>query len=60
LKSFINWWAFNFAIIFIAASVVGGFFNGFGKSPYSHTLKGMALNILLVGSAVMGREIIRS
>jgi signal peptidase len=60
LKSFINWWAFNFAIIFIAASVVGGFLNGFGKSPYSHTLKGMALNILLVGSAVMGREIIRS
>jgi signal peptidase I len=60
LKSFINWWSFNFAIIFIAASVVGGFLNGFGKSPYSNTLKGMALNIFLVGSAVIGREIVRS
>ena len=36
------------------------FFDALGKSPYSHSLKGILLNIIFVGSALVGREIIRS
>ncbi|ERI92100.1 signal peptidase I [Clostridiales bacterium oral taxon 876 str. F0540] len=59
-RSFTNWWAFNFAFIFVAMSVVGGLVDGFGKSPYSHSINGMFLNILLVGSTIVGREMVRS
>jgi signal peptidase I len=54
------WWALNFAVIFIGASVIGGFIDGFGKSPYSHSIKGIILNMLFVGSALIARELIRS
>lgn len=59
LKNSINLWAFNFAIIFIIASVMAGLVNGFGKSPYSHSIKGILLNIFMVGSTIVGREIFR-
>lgn len=54
------WWALNFAVIFIGASIIGGFIDGFGKSPYSHSIKGIILNMLFVGSALIAREFIRS
>jgi signal peptidase len=57
----INGWAFIFAFIFIVASFVIGFFvDGLGKSPYSHSLIGILLNILSVGTALIGRELVRS
>ena len=31
-----------------------------GKSPYNHSLKGIITNIIFVGSALAGREFIRS
>jgi signal peptidase len=57
----INGWAFIFALIFIVASFMIGFFiDGLGKSPYSHSLIGMLLNILVIGSALIGRELVRN
>lgn len=53
-------WAFNFAVIFIIISVIAGLIDGFGKSPYEHSLKGVLLNILIVGSMLLGREAARS
>ena len=60
LKSFVSWWAFNFAVIFIAVLVISGLIDGLGRSPYDHSLKGITLNILVVGSALIGRELVRS
>ena len=60
LRGFINLWAFNLAIIFTVVSVLGGIIDGFGLSPYTHSLKGIALNILVVGSTLVGREFVRS
>jgi signal peptidase len=57
----INGWAFIFAFIFIVATfMLGIFFNALGKSPYSHSGIGMLLNIMVVGSALIGRELVRS
>jgi signal peptidase len=60
VRGSLAWWALNFAVIFIGASIIGGFIDGFGKSPYSHSIKGIILNILFVGSALITREFIRS
>lgn len=59
LKVNLNWWAFNFAVIFIIISVIAGFIDGFGKSPYVHSAAGTLINILVVGSALVGREAAR-
>lgn len=59
-RSIINWWSFYFAIIYIVVSVlVGIFIEGLGKSPYSHSLTGILLNIITVGTALVGRELVR-
>jgi len=59
-KNMLNFWALNFAIIYIIVSVSAGFIDGFGRSPYSRTPKGMLMNILFVGSALVGREFLRN
>lgn len=59
-RSFINWWAFNFSLILVAALIMGGIVDGFGKSPYNHSIRGIFLNIILTGSMLIGRERIRS
>lgn len=56
----INWWAFNFAVIFVVASVIAGFIDGFGKSPYDHSMTGIAINIFTVGAMLIGREAARN
>lgn len=60
LKGFINLWAFNFAVVYIIISVIAGLIDGFGKSPYSHSVIGILMNIIFVGSKLLGREFIRS
>lgn len=60
LNSFLYWWAFNFAIIFIAVSVIAGLVDGFGKSPYDHSLIGVLSNLLLIGTMLIGQELVRS
>ncbi|MBF8982470.1 signal peptidase I [Lutibacter sp. B2] len=59
-RNLVNWWAVNFAIIYIMALVVAGMIDGFGKSPYSHSPIGIITNVILVGSMLVGRELIRS
>ena len=56
----INLWAFNFAVIFIVVSVIAGFIDGFGKSPYDHSATGIIINIFAVGSMLIGRESVRN
>lgn len=60
LRTNINWWAFNFAVIFILLSVTAGLFDGFGKSPYNHSIKGILTNFLVVGTMLFGREYVRN
>ncbi|WP_031513289.1 signal peptidase I [Desulfofalx alkaliphila] len=57
---FLNWWALNFAVIFIAITFLAGLLDGFGKSPYSHSLSGIAINILVVGSPLIAMELVRN
>jgi len=60
-REFLNWWAFIFAVIFIVISVITGlFFDGLGKSPYDHSLQGIAINIWVIFSMLIGRELIRN
>ncbi|WP_418790604.1 signal peptidase I [Phosphitispora sp. TUW77] len=60
MKGFVTWWAFNFAVIYVAVSVISGLIDAFGRSPYDHSFKGVFLNIVVVGSALIGREFVRS
>ncbi|MDF2877001.1 MAG: peptidase signal peptidase [Clostridia bacterium] len=53
-------WAFNCGIIYISMQILGGVIQGFGKSPYSHTLIGILTNVLVIGSTLIGRESIRA
>ena len=53
-------WAFNCGVVWIVSNLVLGLFNGFGKSPYTHSLSGILLNCLSVGAPLIGREYIRS
>lgn len=59
LRENIYLWAFILAAINIIISMAGGLIDGFEKSPYSHTFKGILLNVLMVGSMLMGREAAR-
>ena len=60
LKGSINWWAFNFAFINIIILVFAGFIDGFGKSPYDQSPKGLIINVLVIGAVLFGREAVRS
>lgn len=58
--SSINMWAMTFALVFIVISVFAGFLDGLGKSPYSHTPKGLLINFFTVGSILLGSELTRN
>lgn len=57
---FLYSWAFYFGLFYVLMTVFAGLFDGLGKSPYSHNLKGVITNLAYVGSALVGRELIRS
>lgn len=59
-KANICWWALIFAVVYVVAQGCAGLIDGFGKSPYDHSLKGILLNILMIGAALIGREFARS
>ena len=44
----------------VSLLIIAGLFFGFGKSPYSFTTLGIAINILFVASALFGIELSRS
>lgn len=59
-KKFIYTWSFIYGIAFILINLFAGFFDGLGKSPYNHSLEGILINFITVGSCLIGREFIRS
>ena len=60
LRSLINFWSLSFAVVYIITTVLAGLIDALGKSPYNHSLKGILTNIVFVGTALIGREFIRS
>lgn len=60
LRKTLNIWALNFAIIYIIINFVAGVLDVLGKSPYDHSLRGIIINIVFVGSMLVGREFIRN
>lgn len=56
------WWALNFAVIYLAASVLAGMFiDGLGKSPFNNsTVIAVLLNVVSVFPVLVGREFVRS
>jgi len=59
-QGFLRLWAFNFAALFIMASIIGGLVDGFGRSPYNHSVTGILQNVVQVGVVLIGRELARS
>ncbi|MCM1990229.1 signal peptidase I [Oceanirhabdus seepicola] len=59
-KGFVNLWAFNFGVIYVLIMIGAGIIFGLGKSPYSHSIKGIVTNLLIFGFPLVTREIIRS
>ena len=59
-RSLLYFWAFNFAAIYVVITIIAGLIDALGRSPYSHSLKGIFYNILFVGSTLIGREFIRN
>lgn len=57
---FIYTWAFIFGSIYILINIFAGFFDGLGKSPYSHSPLGIITNLLSISYVLVGREFIRS
>jgi len=56
----IYFWAFIFGVMHILINIFVGFFDGLGKSPYSHSPIGIITNLIFVSSALIGREFARS
>lgn len=48
------------ATLQISLAVLWGVAEGFGKSPYDHTFKGILLNLWLIGTEVFGTEYFRA
>lgn len=53
-------WAFNCSMVYVTVNILGGVVQGFGKSPYSHTLMGVIINVFAIGAVLLGRESIRA
>lgn len=59
IKETIMLWGVIFAIINIFVLIGAGLFDGFGKSPYNQSIKGIAMNVVMIGSMLLGRETAR-
>lgn len=58
-KSFILWMTAACSIVYVFIMMISGMVSGFGKSPYNHSLYGMALNIFQLFSALIAKELVR-
>lgn len=47
-------------IVWILANVAGGLIDGFGKSPYSLSIKGIIINVILLTCSISGLELSRA
>ncbi len=59
-KNFLKEWVLYLAGFYILVNFFAGVFLGFGKSPYSSGLKGIAQNYFLFFSVLIGKEFVRS
>jgi signal peptidase len=60
LRRLLRWGALICVLIAILGSILQGFLGGFGKSPYDHSLLGITINLLTLGSALAAIELCRS
>lgn len=59
-RRFINSWSLIFAFIMICVQLLAGLADGFGRSPYDHSVAGIVMNIFSIGAVLAGREFFRS
>lgn len=58
-KRSLKFWASYFGLMYIVINMLGGLVDGFGRSPYNHTIGGIIVNVIFVGTALVGRECLR-
>ena len=59
-RQLLYFWSFNFAVIYIIINVIAGLLVALGQSPYNHAPKWIVINIIFVGSVIVGKELIRN
>ncbi len=59
-KRLVRWLALLCVFIGLLFIMVQGFMGGFGQSPYDHSLVGITINILTLGSSLLAVEFTRS
>ena len=59
LQVFLRWLAVISALLGIVGIMLQGMIGGFGTSPYDHSVIGICLNILLVGTGLLAIEMCR-
>lgn len=56
----IFFWAMLCAVIYVLIWFGAGFIDGFGRSPYDHSPRGMLINFITIGSMLVAHELIRN
>jgi signal peptidase len=59
-RKHLKWMAVYYAVIFQVVLIFAGIIDGFGKSPYNHSMKWIAINTVFIGMALIGRELVRN
>lgn len=59
-KSMLNWAALLSALALIVAVYAVGLIEGYGRSPYDQSFRGILINIFYLGSMLVGMELSRS
>lgn len=53
-------WAFNCGVAWVVINLFTGVLEGFGRSPYDHSIKGILINTFVIGTALVGQEYVRN
>lgn len=59
-KEFLIWSTGILSVVYILVTMIVGVIEGFGKSPYDHSLTGVITNIIIIFTALTGRELARN
>lgn len=59
-RTYVCWLAFIAGMMGVLALVAAGLIDGFGRSPYDHSLAGIVTNVLYLAAVVGGMEISRA
>jgi signal peptidase len=57
--SYLKFSAFNYGVVYVLLNIGAGLLDGFGKSPYDHSVIGIITNLILVGTMLLAVEMIR-